>query len=569
MVGKEYSGPGSVAYMGGIFDPDKCEVLHLGRSNLKRQFTVKGKTFNCIEEQRDLGVQVHSSQKVTTQIDQVLKKGAISIINKMAVLKIAAQFFEDLFEAFASERKSGLKNILYLISLCLVLGMGAGGIVYICLKTLECNFSVALAVFGTLSVVIPGAMFFSKYLRCFILIFLISCGTKKGRNALITLGTSTVLFNCAQNSFHNLKELVGNLNCFLIGMLPSIKYLLSRYKEVMEWISKHKVSKNIFVHIADDLKIYHTVNEDAIRIKLNETSINIENQAKNIISMLSLFSSVCKLSIALICLWLAVLFTWFYIRRFLTDIKFENNFITNQFLKFDEKQKEAGKPHLLQLTKKENKNFIRIPALCLSKMELRIMARFLAPVLSHLCIWIILIMLDYGVYLLTDSIRHHIDHLPTINITMKAKFSKYTTTLYIFKTTEEDEETFSSDIHLSKDACILKPTDSMSKLWILLVVLLAILLLLTLLSAKLTILKIFILSSFYKETEEKRVRFLHEKILQKRRLVKLFNIEEVQYPAANMIFFWFPIFKMKQQQNELQKQNNAIIRNFDEVHTEL
>ncbi|XP_072891594.1 dendritic cell-specific transmembrane protein [Hemitrygon akajei] len=469
------------------------------------------------------------------------EKGAISIINKMAVLKMAAQFFEDLFEVFASERKSGLKNILYLISLCLVLGMGAGGIVYICLRTLECNFSVALAVFGTLSVVIPGAMFFSKYLRCFILIFLISCGTKKGRNALITAGTSTVLFKCAQNSFHNLMELVGNLNCFLVGMLPSIRYLLSRYKEVMEWISKHKVSKNIFVHIADDLKIYHTVNDDAIRIKLNETSINIGNQAKDIISMLSSFSRVCKLSIALICLLLALLFTWFYIRRFLTDIKFENNFITNQFLKFDEKQKEAGKPHLLQLTKKENKNFIRIPALCLSKMELRIMARFLAPVLSHLCIWIMLIMLDYG---------------------------KYTTTLYFFKTTEEDEETFSSDIHLSKDACILEPTLSISKLWILLV-LLAILLLLTLLSAKLTILKIFILSSFYKETEEKRVRFLHEKILQKRRLVKLFNIEEVQYPAANMIFFWFPIFKMKHQKNELQEQNNVIIQNFDEVHTEL
>ncbi|XP_062897756.1 dendritic cell-specific transmembrane protein-like [Mobula hypostoma] len=203
----------------------------------------------------------------------------------MAVLKMAAQFFGDLFEVYASERKSGLKNILYLISLCLVLGIGASGIVYICLQKLECNLSVALAVFGTLSVVIPGALFLSKYFRCFVLIFLISCGTKKGRNALITAGTSIVLFNCAKNSFHNLMELVDNLNCFLVGMLSSIRYLLSKYKEALEWIGKYKPLGTIIVHFSNDLKIYSTVNDDAIRIKLNETTINLEIQAKNIISI--------------------------------------------------------------------------------------------------------------------------------------------------------------------------------------------------------------------------------------------------------------------------------------------
>ncbi|XP_051879510.1 dendritic cell-specific transmembrane protein [Pristis pectinata] len=503
------------------------------------------------------------------KVSPIAERTSLNI--KMAILKIAAQFFGDLFEVFASERKSGLKNILYLVSLCLLLGMGSSGIVYICLQKLQCNLSVALAVCGTFTVVIPGALFLSKHLRCFTLIFLISCGTKQGRNALITVGTSIVVFHCAQNSFDNLMKLVENLDCYLVGMLPSIRDLLSKYIEVLKWISNYKISGNPFIRIVDEFKVYHKVDDDDIKIKLNATRMNMEILANNTMSKFGTFTTVCKNAMTVMGVLLILLFTWFYIRRFLTNVKFENIFVTNQLLQFDEKQKEVGKPHLLPLTKKEKKCFIRIPALSLSEMEWKSMAGFLVPILRNLCIWTILIMLDYGIYLLTDSIRHHIDHLPTINITMNVKFSEENTKLNIIKTKKEYEETFSSYVHLSKDACILQSTLSIDAIWSPLLILLVILLLLTLLSAKLTTLKIIVLSSFYKETEEKRIQFLHEKILQKRRWANLFNIEEVLNPATNVISFWFPIFKMKQNKKELQNQKDKIIRfqKFGEFHIEL
>ena len=56
------------------FNPGKCEVLHFGRSNVKGKYTVDGRTLNSTDVQRDLGVQVHSSQKMATQIDRGVKK---------------------------------------------------------------------------------------------------------------------------------------------------------------------------------------------------------------------------------------------------------------------------------------------------------------------------------------------------------------------------------------------------------------------------------------------------------------------------------------------------------------
>jgi len=43
------------------FNPDKCEVVDFGESNLGVNHTVNGRTLRNINIQRDLGVQVHRS----------------------------------------------------------------------------------------------------------------------------------------------------------------------------------------------------------------------------------------------------------------------------------------------------------------------------------------------------------------------------------------------------------------------------------------------------------------------------------------------------------------------------
>ena len=61
------------------FNLDKCKVMHFSRLNQGRTYSVNGRALGRVTEQRDLGVYVHSSLKVESQVDRVVKK-AFSIL---------------------------------------------------------------------------------------------------------------------------------------------------------------------------------------------------------------------------------------------------------------------------------------------------------------------------------------------------------------------------------------------------------------------------------------------------------------------------------------------------------
>ena len=65
------------------FNADKCEILHFGRTNQSRTYRVNGRTLKSAVEQRDLGIQVQNSLKVTSQVDRVVKSafGTLAFIN--------------------------------------------------------------------------------------------------------------------------------------------------------------------------------------------------------------------------------------------------------------------------------------------------------------------------------------------------------------------------------------------------------------------------------------------------------------------------------------------------------
>eukprot|EP00061_Rhincodon_typus_P006610 g27431.t1 len=57
------------------FNPDKCKVMQFGGSNLGVNYIVNGRILRNTNIQMDLGVQVHGSLKVATQVAKVIKKG--------------------------------------------------------------------------------------------------------------------------------------------------------------------------------------------------------------------------------------------------------------------------------------------------------------------------------------------------------------------------------------------------------------------------------------------------------------------------------------------------------------
>ena len=66
------------------FNPDKCVVVHFGRSNRMKEYNIKGKTLGNVEDQKDLGVRVHRTLKAASQVEAVVKKayGILAFINR-------------------------------------------------------------------------------------------------------------------------------------------------------------------------------------------------------------------------------------------------------------------------------------------------------------------------------------------------------------------------------------------------------------------------------------------------------------------------------------------------------
>ena len=66
------------------FNADKCEVIHFGSKNRKADYYLNGVKLGKGEVQRDLGVLVHQSMKVSMQVQQAVKKanGMLAFITR-------------------------------------------------------------------------------------------------------------------------------------------------------------------------------------------------------------------------------------------------------------------------------------------------------------------------------------------------------------------------------------------------------------------------------------------------------------------------------------------------------
>lgn len=57
-----------------VFNPDKCEVMHLWKSYGRRAYAVNHRVLSHVDGQGDLGVEAYSSLKVASQEGSMVKK---------------------------------------------------------------------------------------------------------------------------------------------------------------------------------------------------------------------------------------------------------------------------------------------------------------------------------------------------------------------------------------------------------------------------------------------------------------------------------------------------------------
>uniref|UniRef100_A0A8D0F659 Dendrocyte expressed seven transmembrane protein n=1 Tax=Strix occidentalis caurina TaxID=311401 RepID=A0A8D0F659_STROC len=408
---------------------------------------------------------------------------------------------------FISERKPGWKYLMQLFAVCSAVGFISSFLLF-----LGMHFSLAhyplgsLLISGFIWISLSIALSCFKHLRCFSVLFLLSCGLQNGRNALITAGTGVVVAGNIQNIFHNLKVLADSITCHLeYEKFDLIKY----YVDAVKWIYEMaKLSPELFKYIVllrHEFTSSYSILDDALKQELNDTKQEIQRVANQISFMLTILPYIGQKVLPAVGIFLASFGTGLFIKKFVGphSAKFKNIYITKQFIAFDEHQKQQQRPCLLPLNRKEKKDYVTIPSFCLTRKDRKNMQHFFLPVIIHLCIWLLFAALDYLFYWLINSVNKHLQEVPDLEIQLS-----------LFQ--QHIEKTNPFKISLFKHDCIPQSELALSTTWIQLGVIIIFLIIFGLFSGLLTQLKILISTSFYPDTEMKRIHYLHAKLLKKR-----------------------------------------------------
>ncbi|NWH65864.1 DCSTP protein, partial [Geococcyx californianus] len=448
------------------------------------------------------------------------------------------------WEIFISERKPGWKYFMQLFAVCSAVGFLSSFLLFLGTHISLAHQPLAPSlIFGFIWILVSITLSCFKHLRCFSVLFLLSCGLQNGRNALITAGTGVVVASNIQNIFHNLKILADSITCHLeYEEFALIKYYVEAIKWIYETAKLSPELSKYIVFLRHEFTPFYSISDDALKQELNNTKQEIQRVANQIAFMLTILPYIGQKVLPVVGIFLASFGTGLFIKNFVGSVKFQNTFITKQFIAFDEHQKQQQRPCVLPLNRKEREGYVMIPSFCLRRKDRKNTQHFFLPIIIHLCIWLLFAAVDYLFYWLITSVNKHLQEVPDLEIQLSL-FQQRNEKSFIIGMREHIAKTDPFKISLFKHDCIPQPRLSVSATWIQLGVIIFFLIIFGLFSGLLTQLKILVLTSFYPDTERKRIHYLHAKLLKKR--AKL-QEKTRKYMFARMVNFWFPILKARE-----------------------
>uniref|UniRef100_A0A8K9XJ06 Dendritic cell-specific transmembrane protein-like domain-containing protein n=1 Tax=Oncorhynchus mykiss TaxID=8022 RepID=A0A8K9XJ06_ONCMY len=276
---------------------------------------------------------------------------------------------------YTSDHRKGWRHILLHFLSCLTLSLALGGALLLGLYfSLNYSLVVCGVTSGCCSLLLTAVLFCSKRVRCFSLLFLISCTMKQGRNLLLTAGTGLVILWNVQNTLRWVRVRGATVRVQIVPLGT-------------------KISKYCTCHV-------HSESAEVC---------------------IDLVMAVFQRGVLVLGVTLVIITTTLFLRKYFFNLKYQNTFITSRFIRYDDQQRAEGKPYLLPLSPEEADQFRSIPSARFTRREGYTMLWFLVPVLTHLPIWLLFISLD--------ALTIHIVFIPLPGGAIMKDFS-YTFTLF-------------------------------------------------------------------------------------------------------------------------------------------
>lgn len=344
-------------------------------------------------------------------------------------------------DIFTSGKRDGYREAVVLLCFCGFSSVLPSALLGLYLfYTLDFDSAVAGGVASCFGALLTVALFLSKRIRCLWMLFVISMFMKKSRNLLLTAGMSIVVLNNIHNTLHNLKSLVMSMTCNLKAKKEAIIGPFGNYIEMLKTIGR--LLKGItdlgVLNLDSKLKVSPRLESEKFNFSLSEAQQKLNKTVDYAQALMETVTSVTHKMFPAISILLLVLFIALHMRRYCSDMKYKNKFISRKFVLFDEKQKAEGKPHILPLTPKEEKLYTHILSISPTQKERRRMMKFGMPILSHSAVWVLFIAVDALMFYFVDVITKRVSdiepfHVPLIqSFIVRAGFFTFSLRLFCF-----------------------------------------------------------------------------------------------------------------------------------------
>ncbi|XP_034085972.1 dendritic cell-specific transmembrane protein [Gymnodraco acuticeps] len=422
-------------------------------------------------------------------------------------------------DVFTTAERDGLQRTLLLLFTCSVSSLLLSLLLFLYLL-LTLNYDLAVSggiscCFGTLLTV---ALFLSKRVRCLGTLFVISIFMKKSRNLLLTAGTSLVLLRNIRNTLENTTGLVRSMICNLQAKKAAVIAPFSKYVKMLKWLGNmlKGVTDLGVLKLDPQLKVFPRLESEKFQVTLGEAEQKLNATVKYVKSIMNTVSSVSEKMFPALSFLVLMMFIALHIKRYRSDMKYQNRFVSRRFVAFDEKQRAEGKPHVLPLTPEEEELYTPLLSARPTTREGKAMLKFGVPVASHLAAWVIFITVDALLYLFVDIVTKKLSELEPFHIPLIVSIKEIATLIGIPIGEENHQEDFSYSVTLFEKTCLPKPKLLLYNSIVPLAAILLLLLLMALIAAKASQIRIMVCEQFYSNAAEMRVEYLYAKILRKR-----------------------------------------------------
>lgn len=451
-------------------------------------------------------------------------------------------------DVFTTGKRDSFQKTLLLLLTCSFSSLLLSTLLYFYLLFhLDYQTEVAGGITGCFGTILTVALFLSKRVRCLGTLFVISVFMKKSRNLLLTAGTSLMVLKNIDNTLQNLTGLLRSVICNLKAKKSAITAPFSKYVKMLKWIGS--ILKGVtdlgVMNVDSQLKVSPRLESETFREKLSEAEQRLNETVKYAQSVVSTVSLVTDRMFPAVSFLVLMTFIALHIKKYCSDMKYENRSISSRFVRFDEKQKGEGKPHILPLTPEEEKLYTTIPSTRTTTREGRAVLKFGVLVAAHFLVWVIFITVDALLYYFVDIVTtklselepFHVPLLMSVKVSsvvcesiLKIHFCHITTdhsssTVYLQRiatvvglsfTEENQQEDFSYSVTLFENQCLPKPKLLLYNSVFPLAVILLTLVTMALMAAKMSQLRLMVCEQFFSTAAEDRVEYLHAKILRKR-----------------------------------------------------